>query len=201
MSRTRSTTTGIMTTRGLSERDGLVRLQRGVTLYELLFVVALMGLLATVMMPSKGPSDGLRLDLAAVEVADALRFARSETLRSGQPHGVHFQEDKRRLSVFRMDTATSPAKLVYDIYHPVDRNLYARELTEKPFDFSGRMQVTATFQSACDNSEAIYFDANGTPWCLSPDDALLRKFGVALQIGSASRVVAMYGINGRVLIL
>jgi len=74
--------------------------QRGFSLYELLFVVVIIGLLATVMTPSKSPAESVRLALAASEIADAMRYARSEALRLGVARGVGRSPSKRGFAFF-----------------------------------------------------------------------------------------------------
>jgi len=97
-----------------------------------------------------------------------------------------------------MDTVTSPATLVYDIYHPVDKRLYDRDLTRRPFDFTGSMNQAPVFRGTCDSPEDIYFDADGTPWCADPDDVLVQNLVITLTLGFETRTVTLQGINGRV---
>jgi prepilin-type N-terminal cleavage/methylation domain-containing protein len=200
MARKRPTKAGAMSFRGAPPQPAARERQSGFSLYELLFVVVIISLLATVMMPTDNPGNIAKLDLAASEVADAVRFARSESLRLGEPHGIEFDDQKNELRVFSMDTNTSPPTPVFDVYHPVDRKPYRRTLGERPFEFQGRMHILAQFRNACDKREGVYFDANGTPWCPDPDTILLGKMTVTLYLDNASRSVLVQGINGRVVI-
>ena len=175
-------------------------MQRGYTLAELLVVVIIVGLLATVAMPSGSSGDAAKLDLVATEVADTIRFARGEAMRLGVARGFRQESSAKRIRVFRMDTVTTPATLVYDIYHSIDKHLYDREFEQRPFAFTGDMSDTATFRGTCNQAGNIYFDANGTPWCADPDNALLERFDVTLTLGQTSRVVRLDGITGRVTI-
>jgi type II secretion system protein H len=70
--------------RGSEERHN------GFTLLEIMIVAAILGIVALVAVPSfTSTSDGeAKLDLAAGEVAAAIRFARSETMRTGTVHGA-----------------------------------------------------------------------------------------------------------------
>ncbi len=54
---------------------------RGTTLAEMLVVLSLLAILAAVALPSLGTLDHQRLDVAAAEVRNALRLARSEAMR------------------------------------------------------------------------------------------------------------------------
>jgi len=174
--------------------------QRAYTVVELLAVVVLLGVAASIAMPSSTPGESRKLDLAATEIANAMRFARSEAMRTGNAKGFRQQWLAKRIRVFSIDIETSPATIEYDVYHPVDKKLYAREFTQQPFAFNGEIQNSPAYRGTCSKGNAVYFDAGGTPWCSDPDDVLLKRFDVTLTLGASSRVVTLNGITGRVTI-
>ena len=174
--------------------------QRAYTITELLTVVVLIGLAATVALPSLTPGESRKLDLVATEMANAMRFARSEAMRLGVARGFRQHSGGKYIKVFSMDTGTTPATLVYDVYHPVDKQLYDRRFGKQPFGFDGNTGRTRTYRGTCDKPLNVYFDAGGTPWCADPDNVLLVRYEVRLTLGSSSRVVTLYGITGRVTI-
>lgn len=174
--------------------------QRGYTLLELLVVAVIVGLVATVAMPSSSSGDAATLDLVAAEVADAIRFTRGEAMRLGVARGFRQHSGTKSIRVFSMDNATTPATLVYDIYHSVDKHLYEREFEQQPFAFGGTITRNATFRGTCNQTGNIFFDANGTPWCANPDNVLVDQFDVTLTLGQDSRLVRLDGITGRVTI-
>ena len=174
--------------------------QRGYTLIELVLVVIIISALASIVLPALAPGQSIKLDLAATEIAAAMRFARIEALRLGVARGFRQESTAKRVRVFSMDTQTTPATLVYDIYHPVDKQLYDKSFAQQPFAFSGDMGNTPTYRGTCNTPENIYFDAGGIPWCADPDDILLERFDVTLTIGANSRVVTLHGLTGRVTI-
>lgn len=172
--------------------------QVGYTLTELVMVVAILGLVAAIAVPSLSSGSGKELDVAAQEFAAAMRFARSETLRTGAPHGFRQQSSAKRIRVFRLDQATSPATLVYDVYHPVDKQLYDVNLDLQSFAAADALNRTAVFRGTCNQQGNIYFDTSGTPWCADPDTILLESFAVEMSLGAASRTVAIDPVTGRV---
>ena len=99
-----------------------------------------------------------------------------------------------------MDTNTTPATLVYDVYHPIDKHLYDKAFERQPFSLSDDMVRNATFRGTCNQPGNIFFDASGTPWCADPDNVLVEQFDVTLTLGQNSRVVTLDGITGRVTI-
>lgn len=177
-----------------------VTIQQGYTLTEMVVVVFIVGLVATVALPPLSSSDNAKLDLVAAEVASTIRFARSEAMSLGVARGFRQQSSAKRLRVFSMDTITTPATLVYDIYHPIDKHLYDREFETQPFAFTGTMGRTTTFRGVCNQTGNVFFDANGTPWCADPATVLLEQFAVTLTLGAGSRIITLDGITGRVTI-
>jgi len=174
--------------------------ERGYTIVELLAVVALIGLTASIVLPSTIPGESKKLDLVAMEVANAMRFARSEAMRTGNTMGFQQQSDINRMRIFNIDIGSVPATFEYDVYHPVDKKIYTRWFGEQPFAFDGEVDHRSTYQGTCNLKSKIYFDADGTPWCTDPVKVLLERFDVELELGASSRIVRLHGVTGRVTI-
>jgi len=172
--------------------------ERGYSLLELLAVVIILGVAAAVAIPDISTTNPNKLDLAAEEVAQAIRFARSESLRTGQPHGFRQQSSAKRIRVFRHDTSATPWVPIYDIYHPTSKQLYDIELDTQSFASADSVSRTPTFRGICNKTGNIYFDAAGIPRCADPETVLLEQFDVTLTLGNHIRVVTLNGITGRV---
>jgi len=172
----------------------------GVTLVELLVVLTILGVVAVVAIPDFRSGDPAQLDLAAEEFANAMRFARSEAIRTGEPRGFRLHSSQERIQVFRPDTGTSPWTLNYDVYHPLTKQLYDIELDTHPFAATDSISHNRVWRGDCDTPKNVYFDSNGTPWCAEPETVLLEQFDVTLTLGAHSRVVTLHGITGRVTI-
>jgi Tfp pilus assembly protein FimT len=174
--------------------------QRAYTIVELLMVVALLGLATIIALPSSSLGESRKLDLTATEIANAIRFARSEAMRTGQTKGFNQQKSAKRIRVFSIDASASPATIDYDVYHPVDKNIYVRDFEQQPFAFDGDIKNRVGYRGTCTVATSVYFDAGGTPWCSDPGDVLLEEFEITLTLGADSRVVTLHGITGRVTI-
>ena len=173
--------------------------QRGYTLAELVIVIGLLALIAAVAVPSTNRSDEAKqLDMAAAEFAAAIRFARSESIRTGEPHGFRFLVNQYRIRVYTADTSGNPWTWTWDVYNPVSKQLYDYTF---PTDLSSiEPPVTHTFvyRGSCKSQGVIYFDANGTPWCLNPETVLLDSYRLDLSTATETASVTLDGITGRV---
>jgi Tfp pilus assembly protein FimT len=161
-------------------------------------VVLILGIMAAVAIPSFSPPDPQRLDSAAQEIADAMRFARSEAMRLGEPRGFTQNSSQKRIRLFRADTGTSPWSLVYDVYHPVSKQIYDITLDTHPFAKADNVVATRVYRGACNQKRKVYFDADGIPRCTNPKTVLLQQYDVTLSLGTQTRVVSLNSITGQV---
>lgn len=172
--------------------------QLGITLLEVLIVVAILGIAAVVAIPESSSSRVYQLDLAADEIAQTLRFARDESMRTGRTYGVHLNPAYRRLRVFESDFGTTPATAVYDVYDPVTKNLYTLDFDTHPFVHPDSMSVVPAFRATCDTPMYIHFDRRGNARCGTSSAVLLTGLAVTIALGTESRSVTLDGVTGRV---
>jgi len=174
------------------------RRETAYTLVEILIVVSLLGIVAAVAVPNYSSVNPQPLDLAAEEIANAMRFARSEAMRLGRPIGFRQHSINKRIQVFRADTGTAPWTLNYDVHHPLSKHLYDIKLDSHPFAAADSVSHNRVYRGTCDRPRNVYFDNNGSPWCAEPETVLLEQYDVTLTLGSHSRVVTLHGVSGRV---
>ena len=98
-------------------------LSHGFTLPEILIVVFLIGIIASVVVPNFSSSDSKALDVSTNEVVQAIRYARNEAIRTNISHGVSFDIANKRLRVYWLDTSGTPTA-IYDVRNPIDKKLY-----------------------------------------------------------------------------
>ena len=186
---------------------------QGYTLVEALIAVAILAVLAAAARPLLAPVTESSLDTAAHEVAHALRFARSEAIRTGGYRGVDFSVDPgtglRRIRVFRTDSAVPPNPL-YDVYHPLDKKLYDIHLASAPGTSNAAVTAAAFLYLAPPSTYAtqewVAFDGTGMPeyypaaatYALVTDVANPAQLAVSLS--GKTRLVTLHPTTGRVTI-
>jgi prepilin-type N-terminal cleavage/methylation domain-containing protein len=169
----------------------------GFTLLEILIVAAILGIVALVAVPSlmSGADGEARLELAAGEIASAIRFARSEAMRTGTVHGAEVVPATDTVRVFRLDGAGTR---VFDIRHPVDKKLYHIPLGTGPFTSGVDVAVSDfRFGGSATPHEVVGFVPSGAP----VDDQNLDPMDsgqVQLTAGAETRTVAVAPVTGRV---
>lgn len=97
--------------------------ERGVTLAELLIAAAVLAVVAAVVLPSLSFNDSSKLALATEETVTALRFARSEAMRTGQRIVVDTETAAGRLRLLRGGCGSM-----------VGRETVVDPLTRRPYD-------------------------------------------------------------------
>jgi len=156
--------------------------------------------MAAAVVPSFFSASPEKLDLAAREFAAAMRFARSEAMRLGEPMGFRQQSSQKRIRVYRLDVDTAPWTLIYDVYHPVSKKLYDIQLDSHPFAQADGLAHNRVYRGTCNKAGTVYFDASGIPRCADPETVLLDRFEVTFTLGNESRLLTLDSITGQVTI-
>ncbi|HUO82320.1 MAG TPA: GspH/FimT family pseudopilin [Gammaproteobacteria bacterium] len=178
---------------------GLSALRAGFTLTEMLVVVALLAAFAVIAVPLLSAPDPARVELAAAELVQALRYARSEAERTGTPHGLRVDAAGGTAQMFRLDTAAVPPARDFAVYHPVDRQLFALDFAADSATRDVQIAAAAfSFAAACAEARDIVFDASGTPLCADPAGVAVTSATIDLTDGRSQRRVAVAAVTGRV---
>jgi len=181
----------------------LYQKQAGFSLLEISIVVLVLGIMAIVVIPDSSPTNQQKLDLAAEQIAQALRFAHSEALRTGEHHGVTISQVTQTITVKKWDLTTDPVSTELVPYHPVDK---------QSFVFDADTMSLAPGVSIINSSDifnyvtigrrrSLIFDPEGVPvWVLGSDDSIYRLLDgiVELSNGQNQRNIAVAPLTGRV---
>jgi len=142
------------------------------------------------------------LDAAAGEVASAFRFARSEAIRTGAPHGVIASTTSQRVQVYLLDESVSPPVVQYTVRHPVDKKLYDLNFATDPMLES--VTVTSAFfwySGVLFPQSFVGFNPDGTPkYNSSGTIVMLTSGAITLAAGADTRMVSVAPMTGRVTI-
>ena len=173
--------------------------QAAYTLTELVIVVTILGIVAAIAVPATLSTESEKqVEVIAEEFAAAMRYARSESIRSGEPHGFHFLTSQYRIRVFTADTSGSPWTSVWDVYHPLNKTLYDYTF---PVELAGPATPvihSPVFRGTCNTNGVVYFDTSGTPWCLDPETVLLDSYRLDITTSAGQAAVSLDAITGRV---
>lgn len=174
-----------------------LRHARGFTLAEILIVAVIIGIISAAAVPLfSGFLDEKKLDVAAEEVANALRFAVGEAARSGG-YVLVDGSSSGHLKVFTSDAAGAQVAALND---PLTKR--ALDLDTAGAAFSGEVTLTPQFIGGGSARNQLLIGP-GTPPLQAfasgaSQGALQAGSGVQLTLGAQSATVAISEITGRV---
>jgi len=175
---------------------GLKKLQ-GFTLIEVLMAIFILGILAAAAVPIFASNDEQKLTIATTELKNALRYARSQSIKNSSPYGVRIQTNTKQLQVFRLDTTTVPPTEILDVYQPVDKKLYARNLDAISFTRGSSYSANFLYQGDATVYWTLAFDSHGEP--ISPGSLLpLTSGSVTVSFNGHTRTVTIMPVIGRI---
>ena len=170
--------------------------QQGISYIEIISVVVILGILAAVTIPNLSSVDPKKLDLAAEEVAQAIRFARVEAIRTGISYGVSFSSNSDTVKVYRRLSSTA----TYDVYHPVDKKLYILNLaTDSATAGVDFLRYGIYYGGSSINVAYLDFSTDGIPKDSSLGrDYMLGSATITLSYAGQTRVIKVVPMTGRV---
>ncbi|MGB0468374.1 MAG: pilus assembly FimT family protein [Pontibacterium sp.] len=172
---------------------------RGFNLAELLVVISIISMISLVATSSLSGNNSHKLNLAADEVATAIRFARSEAMRTGHAHGIKASAGVQQFQLYWLDTSGFPTQ-VYDVRHPADKKLYALHFGNGPgLQDIDLASVYIKFENIFLPVEFLGFDASGRPkydtgWSIHD----LETATLTLSYQGELRTIHITPVSGRV---
>lgn len=175
----------------------------GYSLLELTVVMTLLGFLAAVVIPTAAPYQGQKLDLAATELTNALRFARDEAIRTGQYQAILINKDTGQVTVGTPQIVGGEVTGFQAMaYNPVDKKLYDFNVnTLASGVFINPASAPFKFVNVASAGDTCLFDADGNPLIVTTGQTYALTLGsLVLQSGLDARSVAV-SMVGRVTVL
>ena len=180
----------------------MCRTDKGFSFTELLIVIMILGVVAAVAVPSLSSTDPKKLELAAAEVASAIRFARSESQRTGDIHGVQISQNTQRVVVYKADLSTTPVSMSSILYHPVSKLTFDFDVDSSTFSRNVIISnALDPFLYATGRRKNLLFDATGTPiWIVNATSTtyMLQDGLVQLSYAGINLSVRVAPNTGRV---
>lgn len=171
----------------------------GFSLVELLIVVAVIGTMAMVAVPTTVGIDDARVREAASEVAQALRFARDLSIAEKTGYGVYVDTADERVRVLRFDMGLLPPGPVFDVRHPLSKQLWDIDFDEYGPARGVNVESTQSFLTSCTTTQPVIgFFSGEVVKCLLPETARLDTVVFKLTRGDANATVTIDGLTGRV---
>lgn len=176
---------------------------RGISLVELVIVVVILGIVAAAAVPTLLSTDSYKLDLAASEVAEAIRYARSEAVRTGQATFLTINRVTQQITIGKADLAASPVAMASVLIHPVSKKDYDFILSDLPVASGVRVTNTddAFLYDTVGRGRSLLFDATGTPeWMAGGTSYRLTSGEIRLGYADQEKIVRIAPLTGRVTI-
>ena len=184
------------------------RRQTGVTLVEMVIVVAVVALAAWLALPKADPQAAFAADAVADEIARAVRFAQREAVRTGTYQLISVDPATQVLRVYQSNSSGSTTAT-----HPVDKRPYQ-------ISFAGNAMPRATIVSSVfkydggPTTNFASFGPDGAPAYVDPSllgqlfgmlngtnkdiDPLQEEGKITIRYANVERVVRVAPVTGRV---
>ena len=179
--------------------------QQGLSFIELMIALLVLAIIAAVALPGLSSNDYAKLDVAASEVAEAIRFARLESIRTASPYGVNVDDGNDRVRVYSLvykEIFSFPIWTpTYDVYHPVDKKLYTLNLkTDIKTSGVDLQSYSILYTDSGTNQAYLGFNSNGNPKkSVGNTDYLLDGTAtITLAYSGQTRIISVAPITGRV---
>ena len=181
----------------------LLKIQRGITFIDIMIVVTIISIVSLLAIPSFSPSEKYRLNIASQEIIFAIRFARTEAIRTGQIYAVDVDITTKQVTVYKADLNVNPVGQEFVAYHPINKNRY-------DYNFNSDLNLSnIIFENSSDpflfadsvKRKTLLFDNKGIPFWMDVStgkSAQLLAASIDLSIGDYNQSILVHPYSGRV---
>ena len=162
----------------------------GFTLAEVIVVVIILGIAATVIIPMISDTSGMRVTSAARHISSTILFAQTSAISNQQHLQVVFDADAETYEVQNADGAVIPDPII------PGKNLRTDYLNDP------RLRNIKIETANFDGGAKVWFDRLGMPYSGPDKDNLnaLNTGSVSVQSGDNTMTITVEPITGRILI-
>ena len=157
-------------------------------------VATILSIVAAVVIPQVSSTADNRLIVAATEIANAIRFARSEAVRSGDIRAVGIYRDTDRVEIGKpLIIAGDVNGMEYLLNHPVSKMPYDFEIGALPLTVGVIISNSSdpfTFESPSPSSDVLLFNTSGEPFWLNNGKSSPLTSG-SVQVRREGRIVRL----------
>ena len=180
---------------------GKYNTQIGVTLAEMLIVVAILALCAIIAIPSADSVAPARADAAASEIARALRFAQREAVRTQGWYQVRVDKSDQTLRVYRLLPAGITEDTANPTMHPVDKRKY--DISFKDGQTATITSVSFDYDKGTSETNFVSFGPDGSPGEVTSSKKKeevkdLKTGRITIGYGRQQRFIDVSPVVGRV---
>lgn len=179
--------------------------QAAYSLLELTAIVLILSIMAAAVVPSFFASSSHKLDLVAEEIANALRFARSESLRTGEHYGATISQVTQTITIIKWDITTDPVSTELIPYHPVSKKTF--QFNADGFSLAPGISINNSADifnfDSIGKRRSVIFNQLGMPvWIMDSGNLIYRLLDSTIELtnGAEQRDITLAGITGRVTI-
>ncbi len=182
----------------------------GFTFVELIAVIAILGIVSITAMPSSSPQLHFQLQLAAKKIANAIRFAREQSINTKKPYGVLIDTAGsygigQEVFVYKMDTSSVPYTVGAVQRMPISKQLYQFDVSNAEPHTSVSISNTSkpfSYDSLTTSKDHLQFNTWGTPIFYDNSIAkyLTSQATITLRAAQITMSVKVDSVTGRVTI-
>ncbi len=167
----------------------------GYTLIEVLLVVIILGIASSMIIPSMGSAQVLRIQAAMRSIVADMTFAQSDALGYQQRRAVFFDVANNRYSVIEVNGAVLDP--INDVLFDATRSTGRMEVDLNSTRFGGAQLISANF----DGDSALIFDELGGPVQTPTGDTPSIGGTVRIQGDGVTWDIVVEAYTGRVTVV
>lgn len=174
-------------------------LASGFTLVEILIVVAILTAFAVAFLSGTSSHDEVQLEYATQEIVSAIRFARSEAMRTGIAHGVRAKPNEQLVQAYRITPGSNPTERIYDVRHPHDKQVIDFTLGVTPGMESVTLESTAFDYIGHVDKNRLDFRPDGSAYFEKAGvEYVIATAAITLSSGPSVKIITIDTATGRV---